>query len=837
MVIEKKTFTAGKNRTMTRLLRLTILLLLSVALWNPDIPWGKAAVDFFLVVDDSLSMENKVDRKVWEQIRRKMHDLPQGSRLALIRYADYPVLETELTEIDDIKIRQLLDSPLPPKRMLLNRSSSNLEKALLFTARLIKPQRATTVFVIHDDRQTSGNATAVINSLKKQGYQLLQLNLSKSHLESDAWIKSINTPLYADSHQRIPVSVILGSNRNMKGKLSLFINEQFQQQQMVQLSPDHLTSVQFVTDTCEEESCTVTVDLKPEQDTIAQNNKRRAAVTVNSAKSVLYIHNSKYKTALLASLLSTDYRLNAIHPDLCSPSEVELQAYHSIILGDIAINDMAADCWSALDKAVRNNGIGLIVLGGSNSFSAGSYRHSLLETLLPVTSEATRQQLATTLLFLVDKSGSMDTDSSGNSRIAMARQAMIESMQAQNQSDSFGLVSFDVDPHLNIPIQHYSDPALTIEQGFNAQAMGGTRLKPALDFALQELAKVHAEKRILVLLTDGFLDEQDAFAVEQKMFAEKIDVIILAIGSDIKAKGLQRLVELGNGKLLHVDKIAELPLLMRKEIDQRRTPMETGKITVNQIQALPFMKNNVVWPNLSAYMVTNPKPGSTVYLGSPKNDPLLVMHYVGIGKVIALPAGLGKWANAWIDWREWGEFFKGLIDWSAINNQNKSLDVKLRLYAENIILEVDALTSALDWKDIHSGQIVVNDPNGQIHSQTLRMIAPGRYRENLSIDRKGLYRIAIRIGELSTSLNLFNNATEEYIPSTGANELESQSSIENLMQNWETDKAINQVGGRQIISIRNPLLEIISFLYLMYIAILTRPLLSLKKFFNYIVNK
>ena len=805
---------------LLRLLRLTILLLLGVALWNPGIPWGKSAVDFFLILDDSLSMENKVDQKAWKQIRDTLHNLPQGSRLALIRYADHPVLETELTDISDIKIRTLLDSPLPPKQLSLNRSSSNLEKALLFTVRLIKPQRSTIIAIIHDDRQTSGNATSVINNLKNQGVSLLQLNLSKSQQEADAWIKSLDVPLYADRHQQIPVSVLLGSNRNMTGKLSLFVNEQFQQQQTVQLSPDHLTTIQLLTGACEEDNCTLTVDLKPEHDTVAQNNKRQAAVTVNGSKSVLYIHNSKHNTAVLASLLSTGYRLKAIHPNLCSPSALELQAYQSIILDDIAVNDMPSDCWSALDKAVRNDGMGLVVLGGSNSFSAGSYRHSLLETLLPVTSEAPKQQLATTLLFLVDKSGSMDIDSSGTSRIAMARLAVIESMQAQNQNDSFGLVSFDVDPHLNIPIQHYPDPALTIKQNFNVQAMGGTRLKPALDFALQELGKVHAEKRILILLTDGFLDEQDALSVQQKVSSEKIDVITIAIGSDIKIKGLQHLAELGNGKLLQVDKIAELPLLMRKEIDQRRTPVETKKITVNQIQALPFIKNNVSWPDLSAYMVTNPKSDSTVYLSSSGNDPLLAMCYMGIGKVVALPAGLGQWANAWIAWKQWGEFFNGLIDWSTVNNQNKLLNVQAHVYADHIILDVDALTSALDWKDVDSGQIVLSDPNGQTHNQALEIIAPGHYRANIPIDQKGLYKMAIRIGELSTSLNLFNNAMEESIPSTGANGSDALYSIENLVQNWETDKPTNQTGGQQIISIRQ-FLEIIVFLIWFFILLLT----------------
>ena len=88
--------------------------------------------------------------------------------------------------------------------------------------------------------------------------------------------------------------------------------------------------------------------------------------------------------------------------------------------------------------------------------------------------------------------------------------------------------------------------------------------------------------------------------------------------------------------------------------------------------------------------------------------------------------------------------------------------------------------------------------------------------------------MAIRIGELSTSLNLFNNAIEEYIPSSGINESGSLISIEYLVQNWDTDKATNQIGSQQIMSIRKPLLGIIPFFYILFILTLTKPALSLK---------
>lgn len=749
---------------MTLLLRLTLILMLGVAAWNPAIPWSKGPVDLFVVLDDSYSMSGKLDEKLWRKIRQQVRELPGRSRFALIRYGADSALEIPPISTDDPLLDELLGLNSPPRREPLNRSATNLEQALLFTARLIEPHRASTLLIVHDDQQTAGDAAPVTATLKQQRLRLLQMSLAPAQTPPDAWIQSVKAPYLTDHAQNIPVAVTVNGNRDMDIELDIIVNDRLQHKRSLHLTQNKSMPVQYVIGGCPDDRCLIKVQLHAAADSVRQNNSRSVAVTIKKPESLLFIGRTDRLSPFAATLSSSKIMVDAIVPDLCSTSADRLRSYAAVILDDIAVDMMPENCWLALDKAVRNFGLGLIVLGGSHSFAAGSYRHSTLENLLPVTAEASKQQLATTLLFLVDKSGSMDSEDNGSSRIALARQAIIDSMSAQSQLDDFGLISFDTVPHMHIPIRHYDDPAAEIRQAYNVKAKGGTRLTPALNFALQELDKAHADQRMLILVTDGFLDDQDLASFERRIADKKIAVVTLAIGNEVSTRNLLRLSKLNGGKLLHVDKIAELPLLMRKELDQRRNPLVTGPVAVKQKAPLPFMDTELAWPDLSAYMVTKAKPDSTVYLSSVQGDPLLAMHYAGIGKVVALPAGLEQWADNWLRWREWSFFVRSLVQWVSMSRHQSQLTFQVVKSAGKIELLTDVITPAQVWQTTESAHITINYPNGQTNTQALTVLAPGRYVTSLPSDQKGLYSMAIRIGEVNGMIDFFNDAIEEYVP-------------------------------------------------------------------------
>lgn len=762
---------------MTLFLRTTIILLLLLAIWNPNLPWGKADTDVFLLLDDSYSMEGKLTPKLWRQVRRQLQALPGTSQLALIRYGKQPVPEVPLTPIDQLETTSFA-SDQPPRSMPLDRTASNLEKAVSFALRQLKPEHKTTLMIIHDDQQNEGNAAELIENFKQSGHTLFQLNLADTEIKADAWIETLRVPIYAEPGQQLPVSVKLGSNTSLAAELTVRVNGKQSHRQSLQLEANRLQALPLHIETCREDVCIISAELTTEpDDAVPQNNKRQEAVTIDSVKPTLYLHRKQLPPPFLSSLQAGRYAVKTLTPDLCISAASELLSYQTIVIDDLAIADMHPSCWSAIDQSVRQQGTGLIVLGGSNSFSAGAYRHSLLETLLPVTAEASGQQDNAVLLFLVDKSGSMD--SGATSRIAIARQAVIETLKSQSGEDRFGLISFDAQPHLTIPIRHYSDPAAVVTETFNSQATGGTRLKPALDFAVENLKTVDSRKRLLVLVTDGFLDEQDLVSVEQQLAAQDIEIIVMAIGNDARTENLQRLTDKGRGKLLHVDKIAELPLLMRKTLDEERMPAIVGDIEVVPVKSLPFMQTGTIWPSLSGYMLTRPKPESTVYLHSRQGDPLLITANVGQGKVVALPAGLDGWAeNMWSNWSEWSRFAGGLIEWSHANIHHPQIQASL---PQPNVLELNVISANQDWLDLDSGHLVIGQPNGQIISESLQLKAPGQYINTLAFQTPGLHKISVTLGEMSSSMNVFYNATEEYIPNSNNPKL----SQTNLIPSWD----------------------------------------------------
>lgn len=797
--------------------RLFLIVLLCIALWNPQIPWGTNNVDLFIVIDDSQSMQGKVKQTMWKKLSKAIKELPVDSRISIIRYAKAPVLEVGLTALKNKEIQALLDSSVPPGNRAINRSASNLEEALKYTSRFIHPHRKTVLLIIHDGQQTQGNAHKLLRQLKDQDHLIYQIKLNQADLNRDAWIETLNTPQSAQTDQVIPITAILGSNQLMEGKVSLYVNNEIQNNLTVQLQSNKKRTLQFHTDACKIGSCSIKLKLKVSNDEILQNNTRHSVITVHGQKPLLYVSHSPHLSPLNRSLLSNGHLIETIKPQLFPQTSIELQRYSSIILDDIGIPMIQKNSWLALTQAVRNHGVGLIVLGGANSFSLGAYRHSVLETLLPVTAEPSQSEYLSSLLFLVDKSGSMDTDNNGVSRLALARQAIIETVNSLGDNDRFGLIAFDNEPQQLLPIQHYSDPTVLINRYLSTPATGGTLLKPAMEFAIEAFSNINSDKRLIVLVTDGFWDEQDIQTIEKKILTEKIDIVSLAIGNKVNIKGLERLTQLNNGKLLRVNKIAELPFLMRKEIEQRQIQKQSGEIKVDQINALPFMENQSPWPNLLEYLEVKPKQKSNVYLCSEKGDPLLIMQFAGTGKVIALPAGLSHWATPWLKWPHWTEFTEGLINWAGLNSQYAPMDISIQKTAENLSIHVDALSSNLNWNTVNSGELILTDPDGLVSQHLLQLTAPGKYLAQVSTPKKGTYTLAIKIAAYSQVIHYENELIEEFLPPHLYRQ-ETNPSLDDLLTTWPGDRISAQIGKQQ----KNIQFFLLIIIFTLYLILLIR---------------
>lgn len=78
--------------------------------------------------------------------------------------------------------------------------------------------------------------------------------------------------------------------------------------------------------------------------------------------------------------------------------------------------------------------------------------NTLLEDVLPVTSDVRRQELSRriALIIVLDRSGSMGSGA-GVSKLEIAKEAAIEAMQMLHPEDDFGLLAFDTDYSWVVP--------------------------------------------------------------------------------------------------------------------------------------------------------------------------------------------------------------------------------------------------------------------------------------------------------------------------------------------------------------------------------------------------
>ncbi len=137
---------------------------------------------------------------------------------------------------------------------------------------------------------------------------------------------------------------------------------------------------------------------------------------------------------------------------------------------------------------------------------------------------------------------------------------------------------------------------------------------------------------MLVLVTDGFIDDAPLAELRARLDRARIETIALAVGPDADVSALERLVGGESGVVLRVNEAAELPLVMRAGVERRRARVERGTIAVTQRQPLPFTPGTLKdWPAVAAYAVTRPQPAASVSVQTERGDPLIAIPKVRPG--------------------------------------------------------------------------------------------------------------------------------------------------------------------------------------------------------------
>ena len=615
-----------------------------------------------------------------------------------------------------------------------------MAEALRQAMTIASEPRPAALVVLSDGNATAGDTERALKGAANAGIPVLWRTVAAT--SSTPRIADVLAPARARPAQPVPVTVRLAGVAERPLRLTITAHDDSAEPVTSAIDAGPLgTATLRVTPRT---TGPLLLDVELADPTASRNvdSKRLAAVIdVQPPADVLYVADGP--SALAHSLQAGGWQLTSIASRGLDAMAAAFGQYAAVILDDVPASAARPATWDTLASAVRDRGVGLLVLGGGHSFAAGSYRDSRLEQVLPVLSHPSALGDAAALAFVVDKSGSMGASAAGVDRFRLAQRAVVETAATLTERDAAALIVFDVNARSLVPMQAAAQFKQAVAAPWAAQPRGGTRIAPAVEMAVGQLEAAPASRRILILVTDGFVDAAPVDALRARLSRARIELIALAVGPDADATALSGLVDPGRGTILRVGEAAELPALMRGSVEMRRAPIERGRIEVRTSRPLPFRSPPATtWPPVSAYAVTSPRPDAIVHLESARGDPLIAYRQAGLGRVVVVTSGLGAWTPDWLRWQGWPALAGGLVEWVASSDVTPGLALSASDLPAGLRIDVDAAADGM-WAEHAPARLRVQHPSGLSSTVQLDASAPGRTSALLPDPEPGLYTFTV----------------------------------------------------------------------------------------------
>ena len=507
-------------------------------------------------------------------------------------------------------------------------------------------------------------------------------------------------------------------------------------------------------------------------DVYAQNNRGTVLVDVLPAPQVLIIAAQAAWAEVFAKALAVhEIKSKIVEPKRAPYYLKDWLAYSAIVLMNVPAIDLVTLQQELIEKAVAEHGRGLLLLGGENSFGPGGYYETPLERVSPLSSRVPREAPKVALAFVLDRSGSMQRNEGGATRLDIAKQATLGAIRLLHPESLISIIAFDSEAKLLMPLGPARDAAAVNKALGELEPGGGTAIYPGLVEALHQLDGVDAMAKHIVVMSDGLTQPGDFPGILKAISARGISVSTVSIGEGADGTILADIARMGKGAFHSTQDFKALPsilaqeslLLSGKPVEER--PVEP--IWVDRSSEF-FAGLPERMPTVNGYVLTTSKTQADLHLvvNDAKEEPvpLLASWRYGNGRVVALTTqGAGAWTQTWQDMPEypllWSQILRhifpgvgeGVLPRLTQHGDELWVDVEVvnPEGAPHAGLKVTASLARLDRPE-PSPQMAPNAPP----SLALTEIKPGKYHGQFVLDSPGDFVVRASADQAATELPL-----------------------------------------------------------------------------------
>ena len=709
-------------------IRLVVVLVLVLAL--AGIRWMRPqeGMNVVYLLDRSDSVPSEQQEAAREWLNKSAAKKKQEDQGGVLVFGGEAAIEASVQP--KVEVQKVL-AVVPTER-------SDLAGAIRLGAAAFPENGQKRLVLLSDGNENIGDAVSALASALPLGVSLYAVPMGQARA-GDVSLQKLALPPTVKKGQTFETKIFVQSDRARPATLRLYRNDQYLGEQKVELSegknlftfPQSLGEAGFY-------SYNVAVDAPG--DSIAQNNRASSFTSVHGEPRVLVVSSAPEQDGALAAALrgaKLDVRLVGVNG--FPQTLAELQSYDTVFLSNVAAGDLGRELMKLLESAVRDFGVGLVCVGGDQSYLAGGYKGTPLETTLPVSMEIdSKKVLPRGALVIVMHA----TEYPGGNQ--WARDIAFAALEALGPQDEMGIVLWDGRERWLYELARVGDKKEMGKQiaGMNPGDM--VAFEGPMKMAYDALKKSTANIKHMVVFSDGDPGAPQQSTL-QAIAGDKITISTVMIGGHVQPDTMTMIAEAGKGRFYDVRSPNQLPQIFLKE---------TAVILRSAIFEEPFKPQLVAssevvrgiggaeYPPMLGYVVTSPKPRAETPLVTAKGDPLLAHWQYGLGRAVAFTSDAkAKWARDWLGWGRYQQFWGQVAQWSLRRVGSADLQAEVAVENGEGALNVEAVDAEGNYRNFLALDAVVVSPKGERQTVRLQQTGAGRYEAKFPMREVGSYLV------------------------------------------------------------------------------------------------
>lgn len=718
-----------------------LLVLLCLTFARPTLPRWVDRLNVVFLLDQSDSVSLAARERAVRFVADATKHMKGGDRQGVIVFGEQALVDQSLSNRKDVA---------RPTAEVGGRAT-DLFQAIQLALASLPPGHANRIVMLTDGRQTAGNARSGAQAAKDSGADLYYVAAPLTFTQ-EVVAESMVLPQEVKHGEPFQAKVVAWSFKEAQGRLSLFRNGEFLGSQVVRFQPGkNVFSYRQALDNSGIHVYQAALEI--DGDTIEDNNRAVGTVVVRGKPQVLLAEKDRAQAqSLAAALRSQNMDVTVVEASQVPKDMAGLQKYDGIVLSNVSSLKLTKPQMALIRDYVRDQGGGLMMIGGEESFGLGGYYRTPIEEALPVTMEVKQKVEIPSLAVVlsIDRSGSMAmaTGDEKITKLDLAKEAAHLVVDLLDERNEVGVQSWDTEFIWDVPIRAARDKGAIHHAIATVKAGGGTDGYPALKETYSQLFERPALLKHVIFLSDGQMTRGDFTGLLRRMVKDKITVSSVAIGKDADVQLMVDIAKWGKGRFYYTEYSQTIPRIftLETQLASKASLVEQPfkpQLTAPGHEAM----QDIDWKNvppLGGYVATTVKSTAELVLMSHKEDPVLATWRYGVGRAAAFTSDAkAKWSVLWLRWRDFNKFWAQLTRWTLRSGTRSDTvaSVERRDGVGEVL--VDAVDSKGEFINFLDSQVGVVAPNKERTVIDLEQVAPGRYRGRFPAPQEGVYLLGM----------------------------------------------------------------------------------------------